>query len=425
MLYTQSFEVILNSFSHHVTKPVGYRNLPIKAIRKFIKLESSGGIVLFAMTLIALLISNSPFSINYQQLFDTTLGLKIADFKFEKSISWWINDTLMLFFFLMVCLEIKWEMVKGELNSFSSMMLPLIAALGGMSLPAIIYMLINWQNPAVHSGWAIPTATDIAFSLGILSLLGSRVPLTLKLFLSAVAIFDDLGAIVIIAFFYTNTLSFPALLLAFFCLLLLFALNRTNVTKISPYLIVGFFLWLCLLNSGIHPTLAGVATAFAIPVHRTDLNKPYPTQYLSGKLHPWVVFLILPLFAFANAGISFSSGLTANDLINPLALGIAAGLFIGKQIGIFGATFLAIKFKLCKLPKDIRWSNLYGISLICGIGFTMSLFIGSLAFNGMNQDTYEALVRWGVMLGSFTSGVLGYLFLYFNLEHSHSPKKVA
>ncbi len=388
--------------------------MPINAIRKFIKLESSGGIVLLITALLALFISNSPFSEYYQQWFEAPIGISIGGFQFQKDLAWWINDALMVFFFFMVSLEIKWEMVKGELSSLSSMMLPLIAAIGGMTIPALVYMVINWKNPAVHAGWAIPTATDIAFSLGILSLLGRRVPLPLKIFLSAIAIFDDLGAIIIIAIFYTQQLALLPLFLGGLLLILLFALNHFYVIKITPYLIIGFLLWVCFLNAGIHPTLAGVATALAIPVHTQD-RQPSPVSRLTDRLHLWVAFLILPLFAFANAGISFTSGITVNDLVSPLALGIAAGLFIGKQMGIFAATYLAVQLKLCQLPRNASWTNIYGIALICGIGFTMSLFIGALAFTGVDRSSYILLVRWGVIAGSFLSMVIGYLFLYFSL----------
>lgn len=369
--------------------------MPIKFIREFIRLEAASGIVLFGVAVLALIIDNSPFAHYYQTIFNIMfLG---------KSLLHWINEGLMAFFFLLVGLEIKREMIVGELNSLSKISLPVIAALGGMAIPAIIYVLINWHDSVALRGWAIPTATDIAFALGVLSLLRSRISLPLKIFLMALAIFDDIGAVIIIALFYSGKTSLMFLSFSLLCWLILFLCNRMGVKKLSPYILLGIVLWFCMSKSGVHAAISGVLLAFTIPLQST--NK------LEQLLHPWVVFLILPLFGFANAGISFA-GITFKTWLNPIPLGIALGLILGKQMGVFGAVWLAVKFKIAKIPKDSDWLSIYGIALICGIGFTMSLFIGSLAFNNFGSD-YIRWVRLGVLSGSLISGTLGYLLLRF------------
>ncbi len=326
----------------------------------------------------------------------------------------WVNDGLMVIFFMVVGLEIKREMVEGELNSPSKVILPAAAALGGMMIPALIFSLLNFGNDYAMRGWAIPTATDIAFSLGILSLLGSRVPLSLKVFLTALAIFDDLGAIIIIAIFYTADLSFLSLGLAVFFVLVLFAMNRLGVKSQLPYFLVGAILWLCVLESGVHATLAGVALAFAIPLR--DKNQPLshpPYNGLLEILHPWIAFFVLPLFALANAGVSFSDvppGL--GSIFSPVMLGVALGLLVGKFIGVFGTTFLAVKLGLAKKPTNSTWPQILGIALVCGVGFTMSFFVGTLAYPaGENPEPYAAWVRLGVIFGSLLAGLLGYIVL--------------
>lgn len=371
--------------------------MPFRFFREFARLETSAGLVLFVAAFLALIIDNSPLAIYYQHFFNLNLG---------KPLSFWINDGLMAIFFLLVGLEIKREILSGELNSIKKCALPAIAAFGGMLLPALIYIAFNWGSAEALRGWAIPVATDIAFSLGILALLGSsRVPLALKMFLTALAIFDDVGAIIIIAIFYTSHVSLVLLLLAFILVLLLFLLNYLNVRYISLYLFVGFLLWLCVLNSGVHSTIAGVLLAFAIPLG--DKNNS-PLKSLEKILHPWVAFMVLPLFAFANAGVSFLD-LTWHDFISPITLGIAAGLFFGKQIGVFFASYLSAKTGIAALPHKTDLRQVYGASLIAGIGFTMSLFIGNLAFGSAGH--FDAMLRLGVIAGSLFSGILGYLFL--------------
>lgn len=396
--------------------------MPLRSIRTFIKLESSAGIILFLAALLAIIIDNSPFAIYYENFFKIVVDFSIGSYlKLEKPLLLWINDGLMAIFFLLMGLEIKREMIEGELNSFSKAILPAIAAIGGMLAPAAIYYFINHQDPLTQRGWAIPTATDTAFSLGILALLGKRIPVGLKIFLTALAIFDDIGAIIIMAIFYSSHISQQLLICALGFLMILILLNILKVRRLGPYCVVGFLLWVCVLNSGIHATLAGIILALVIPYK----TKPYtihkkvkdpirtlqsPLRLLEYKLHPWVAFGVLPLFAFANAGVSFS-GFGWNHLFTPIPLGIALGLFFGKQIGIWGSTMLAMRCGVPPLGKEITPFGLYGLSLIAGVGFTMSLFIGTLAFHA--SPTYAALVRMGVIAGSLCAGFLGYWVLKF------------
>jgi NhaA family Na+:H+ antiporter len=388
--------------------------LTIKSIKDFLKLESSAGIILFAAALLAIIIDNSPYHTYYEEFFETILSINIGSISLSNHLLHWINDGLMVIFFLTVGSEIKREIMEGELNSLSKVILPGAAALGGMIVPAVVFSIFNWGNAYAMRGWAIPTATDIAFSLGILSLLGSRVPLSLKVFLAALAIFDDLGAIVVIAIFYTAELSWIALVLALVCLIALTLINRMGVVRYSPYLIVGVLLWLCVLNSGVHATLAGVALAFALPLR--DRKNPQsdfsPSKHLVHVLHPWVAFLILPIFAFANAGVSFSDvppGLA--NIFSPVTLGVALGLLLGKLIGVFGTTFLAVKSGLAKMPSNSSWVQVFGIALVCGVGFTMSFFVGSLAYEADSPEPYAAWLRLGVIFGSLSAGILGYIVL--------------
>lgn len=378
-------------------------------IREFIQLESSGGIVLFAMALLALIIDNSPLHTWYHHLFNTLVMVQFGEFKLAKPFFLWINDGFMAIFFLLVGLEIKREMIEGELNSFSKAILPGIAAVGGMALPALIYVFFNSGDPTAIRGWAIPTATDIAFSLGILALLGSRIPVSLKIFLTALAIFDDIGAIIVIAIFYTAHITVSLLFVALGLIWVLVILNRFKVTHMAPYFIVGVLLWICVLKSGVHATLAGIVLAFAIPLRDPKHPEQSPLRDLEHKLHPWVAFGILPLFAFANAGVSFM-GMSMNDFLHPVPLGIALGLFLGKQLGIWGATFAGIKLGLARMPRGASGFSIYGVALIAGVGFTMSLFIGTLAFNQVGGH-YPAMVRMGVIVGSLLSGLLGFIVL--------------
>ncbi|KPY98393.1 Na+/H+ antiporter NhaA [Pseudomonas syringae] len=369
-------------------------------ITRFFAAESAGGLVLMAAALAALIVANSPLADSYfAALHAVFAGL---------SVSHWINDGLMAIFFMLVGLEIKREVLAGQLASWNQRALPGFAALGGMVVPALIYVAFNWGRPDTIGGWAIPAATDIAFALGVLSLLGKRVPLSLKIFLSALAILDDLGAVLIIALFYTSDLSIPMLLAALGSIAVLVALNRLGVKKLLPYLIVGALLWFFMLQSGIHATLAGVALALCIPLGKPDEEARSPLLHLEEKLHPWVAFAVVPIFGFANAGVSLS-GITADKLVDPVPLGVALGLLFGKQIGIFAMAALAIRAGLARLPDGSNWGQLYGVAALCGIGFTMSLFIGALAFPGTPELVDE--VKVGVLIGSVLSAVLGVVVL--------------
>ncbi len=368
---------------------------------KFFQLEATAGMLLVAAATLAMVIANSPLAADYSAALESHLRLGPLD----KSVIHWINDGLMVLFFLLIGLELKRERVEGALSNVRQIMLPGIAAIGGMAVPGLIYAGFNWGDPQALRGWAIPTATDIAFTLGVMALLGSRIPLAVKLFVTTLAIVDDLGAIVIIALFYTEDLSVPMLLGALAVLAALFALNRLKVTSLVPYLALGLVLWVLVLKSGVHATLAGVALAFTIPV--TDGKGGSPLRRLEHALHPWVTYLILPVFAFANAGVHVLD-LSAADLLMPLPLGIAAGLFIGKQVGIFGLAVLAIRLGWAPMPEGGTARVLYGASILCGIGFTMSLFIGGLAFTA--PETIS-LTRLGIIIGSLLSAVVGYAVL--------------
>jgi NhaA family Na+:H+ antiporter len=381
--------------------------MPFRAIREFLRLEAAAGVILFGTAVVAVIADNSPLAPWYDALFDLPVSVRIGALVLDKPLLLWINDGLMAVFFLLVGLEIKREFLDGELSSGSQAILPLGAALSGMLVPAAIYAFLNRHDPIAVHGWAIPSATDIAFALGVLSLLGSRVPLGLKVFLTAVAVLDDLGAIVVIATFYTEKLSATALALALVALAALYLLNRAGVIRVAAYLLVGIILWVCVLKSGVHATLAGVAVGLAIPLRGPGKSGRSPLREVEQALHPWVTYGIMPLFAFANAGISFE-GLTVARLAAPVPLGIAAGLFIGKQVGIFGAVALLVRLKVAALPPGATWPMVYGVALLCGIGFTMSLFIGTLAFN----DAQHAVdVRLGVIVGSLLSATAGYALL--------------
>jgi NhaA family Na+:H+ antiporter len=378
-------------------------------IRKFIRLESAGGLVLMGAAAAALVLDNSPLAWLYDRLLGMPLAITIGEFGLKKPLLLWINDGLMAVFFLLVGLEIKREVLVGELSSRAKAALPLAAAVGGMVAPAAVFVLLNSGQPGNLAGWAIPAATDIAFALGILSLLGPRVPLSLKVLLTAIAIVDDLGAIVIIALFYTANLSWISIALAAACGVGLLVLNRKGVTGYAPYMLVGIVMWVCVLKSGVHATLAGVALAMAIPLRTAGPVESSPLMRLEHALHPWVAFMIMPVFAFANAGIPLL-GMRWQDLLQPLTLGIALGLFVGKQLGVFLAARLAVALGIADRPSGAGWSQVYGVALLSGVGFTMSLFIGTLAFDGVDKAT---AVRLGVIVGSLLSGASGYLVLHF------------
>lgn len=380
-----------------------------RRIDQFISSQSAGGVLLALSALAALVISNSSWSSYYQQFLQMPGMVKIgADWLLlSKPMLIWINDLWMAVFFFLVGLEIKRELLDGELASVKQAMLPAAAALGGIVVPALIYAAINWGDPVGLRGWGIPMATDIAFALGILVLLGSSVPTSLKVFLTAVAIIDDLGAILVIAFFYTDNLSLTMLLAAGLGALVLLGLNRARVMAVGPYVVVGLVIWVCVLKSGIHATVAGVITALAIPL--SDGQGGSPLERAEHALQPWVAFLVLPVFAFANAGVSLQ-GVTLATLTQTVPLGIAVGLLVGKPIGVFGASWLLIRFTDAQLPDQCRWNQFFGVCVLCGVGFTMSLFIGSLAFEGADA-AYEAQVKIGVLLGSLLSGLAGVALL--------------
>ena len=389
--------------------------MAINTPRDFFALESASGIVLVAAAIVALLIANSPLAPLYDAFLDLHLSVAIDNHGIDKPLLLWINDGLMAVFFFLIGLEVKREVLDGELRKPSQIVLPGCAALGGFVVPAAIYAVVNRHDPAAMAGWAIPAATDIAFALGVLALVGNRIPASLRLFLASLAIFDDIAAIVVIALFYATDLSVVSLSLAFAGITVLIVLNRLGVGRIAAYVLVGIFVWACVLKSGVHATLAGFVVALTIPLkHPEPAYAGSPLRHLEHILHPWVAFMILPLFAFANAGVSFS-GMTATELTGGVAVGIAAGLFIGKQLGVFATSALLIKFGFAEMPRGASWTSLYGVALLTGIGFTMSLFIGSLAFQDSPID-YSAPIRAAVLGGSVLSALVGYFLLRVTLK---------
>jgi len=386
----------------------------LETIRRFLKLEAASGLILMAAAVLALIFANSPLSNVYEQLLAIKLTVAVETFAISKPILLWINDGLMAIFFLVVGLELKREAVLGELNSPQKVMLPALGAVGGMAVPAAIYAFINWGQPTAIQGWAIPTATDIAFALGIVILLGDRVPSSLKVFLVSLAIFDDLGAIIVIALFYTDHLSFVALAISASCIAVLFMMNRMEVVSKAAYLLIGAIMWVALLKSGVHATLAGVILALFIPLEgiNWDGEQVRPLHELEHDLHGPVGYLIVPVFAFANAGLSLG-GLQLSDVTNGIALGIILGLFFGKQIGVLLMVWLGVKLKLGSMPSGVSWRQIYGISVLCGVGFTMSLFIGALAFEQTGQENF-AQDRLGILIGSALSALWAVIwFVWF------------
>ena len=395
-------------------------NYITSGFRWFFKLEAASGILLLISAIIALYISNSNFSDLYFNVLKEYLFIGINDFGLKLSVLHWINDALMAIFFFFVTLEIKREFLQGELSSIKQAMLPIIGAVGGMLIPALIYIVINFKTPTTLNGWAIPSATDIAFSIGILSLLGSRVPISLKVFLTALAIIDDLGAIVIIAFFYTGNLSIKYLLLMFVTFIFLLILNKFSVRKFFPYLMLGLFLWFFTHESGIHATIAGVLLAAVIP-HRKKENDFSLLIKIEHAISPYVAYFIMPLFAFANAGVSLE-GLSFNSLLQPVPLGILLGLFVGKQLGVFVFSYASIKLGLAKLPNNSNWISFYAVGVLTGIGFTMSLFVGNLAF--VNNMDYMDGVKIGVLSGSLLSTIVGYFLLLISSKKKLDVQKI-
>ncbi|MBH1945503.1 Na+/H+ antiporter NhaA [Erythrobacter sp. YJ-T3-07] len=375
------------------------------ALRDFLKQESAGGIVLIAAAALALLAANTMFSGSYFGALDTPVSVAVGSFAIDKPLLLWINDGLMAVFFFLVGLEVKREVVEGQLSSWNQASLPLVAAIGGMAMPALIFVGLNMGSPVNISGWAIPAATDIAFALGILSLLGPRVPVALKALLLAIAVIDDIGAITIIALFYSGSIDTAMLGGGALALAAMIVLNRFKVGSSIPYILLAIVLWVFILKSGVHATLAGVAAAMTIPMRARDGSQPL--ERMEHFLHPWVAFLVIPIFGFANAGVSLG-GLEFADLLAPLPLGIALGLLIGKQIGIFGFAFLAVKTGLARLPENVGWRQVHGVSLLAAIGFTMSLFIGNLAFDSAAQVD---AVKIGVLSGSVIAALAGFFLL--------------
>lgn len=386
---------------------------PANLIHEFFRLETAGGILLISAAALAILFANTPLSSYYELLLDTVMQVRIGNFEINKPLLLWINDGLMAIFFFTIGLELKRELVEGELSDLSSIVLPAVGAVGGMVVPSAIYLAFNHDNPVAMQGWAIPAATDIAFALGVLSLLGSRVPISIKIFLTSLAIFDDVGAIVIIALFYTANISMGALIVVAACLPVLFIMNKKNITKRSAYIFVGIIMWVATLKSGVHATLAGIVLAMFIPMRSNNDPSYSPLKSIEHDLHPLVSFLILPVFAFANAGLDLR-GISTEQVMHDVPLGVAAGLFAGKQIGIFFFCWVVVALGFAQLPKPLTWPQIYGTSALCGIGFTMSLFIGGLAFEetGVNLIFDE---RLGIIVGSIASGIVGFLILHLSL----------
>jgi NhaA family Na+:H+ antiporter len=389
----------------------------IKSIKEFLKLEASAGLLLMGTAAWALVVANTPgLETLYSWYLQIPISVQVGDLIIAKPTVLWINDGLMALFFLLIGLELKREVIEGELSSISKLIMPAAAAIGGLIVPALVYSYINWDDGASLNGWAIPTATDIAFALGILMLLGNRVPIALKLFLLSLAILDDIAAIVMIALFYTSDLSELSLVIAALAMLTLFVMNRKRVTHIGAYMIIGLILWTSVLKSGVHATLAGVVLGFMIPLRVDNEDGESLAKKLEHDLHPWVSYFILPVFAFANAGVSLT-GVSWDVFTHPVTLGIALGLIVGKPAGVFCITWLVHALRIARLPESVTWMQIYGLSVLCGVGFTMSLFIGTLAFDQVGAD-FSPYDRLGVIVGSTICAIWGYAVLYFAL-----PKK--
>ncbi len=385
-------------------------------IRDYLKTESASGTILIIFSIFAIILSNSELSSFYYFLKNSNLAINIGDFSINETAHHWVNDGLMAIFFFVIGLELKREMINGQLSSFSKVLLPGIAAIGGMAVPAFIYLYINSSEPLATSGWAIPTATDIAFSLAVLSVLGNRVPVSLKIFLLSLAIIDDLGAVLVIALYYTEEISYIYLLYSSITFIVLLILNYFNIRIVSIYIFAGIFLWYFISESGIHTTVAGVILASTIPF-KIGKKSFSPLRYLEEKLHPWTGFVILPLFAFFNSDINLSS-ISLSTVTNTVPLGIMLGLMLGKPIGISVLTYISIKLKICNLPSSITIYDVIGVSFLCGIGFTMSLFINSLSFVPINEMTYfgQQYSKSGIFFGSIFSGIIGYIILKIRLR---------
>lgn len=411
--------MIINKDTLELNPKIFARNF----IRNFLKTESSSGLLLIIFSILAIILSNSDYSNYYYSLKNTYLAIEFDNFLLKETIHHWVNDGLMAIFFLVIGLELKREMINGQLSSLSKVMLPGIAAVGGMVAPALVYLFINYEEPLATSGWAIPTATDIAFSLAVLAVLGNRVPVSLKIFLLSLAIIDDLGAVLVIAIYYTSEISYTYLLYASGVFILLMILNLLSVRIISIYIFGGIFLWYFILHSGIHTTIAGVILAATIPFSVKKSNHS-PLRYLEEKLHTFSGFIILPLFAFFNADIDLAS-INVSSLGNPVPLGIMLGLLIGKPIGISVLTYLSVKTKICNLPSNITMYDIIGVSFLCGIGFTMSLFINTLAFDQSVSAVYfgQEYSKTGIFFGSILSGIIGYIILKVRLKTEENITK--
>ncbi len=399
-----------------VSKIKTVKTTVVSALDDFMKMESTGGLLLLAATIIALILANSPFFELYNSILKTNVAIQFGTFKIDKALLLWINDGLMAIFFFLIGLEIKREILEGELSSFRQIILPGLGALGGMIVPACIYAYMNWNDPAAIDGWAIPVATDIAFALALLSTFGARAPLSLKVFLLTLAIFDDLAAIVIIALFYSGELSLNALAFAFVVLSMAVLMNKMGVVRTSAYILIGIVLWAAILKSGVHATLAGVLIALCIPIR--DKEGKSPLKRLEHNLHGPVAFAILPIFAFANAGLALWS-VSADDLIHPITAGVVFGLTFGKPIGILGFVGAGVALGVAKLPRNVTWTQLSGVAFACGIGFTMSLFIAGLAFN---HDSAHDFIgdRIGILAGSIISAVVAYITLNLSLPKANT-----
>lgn len=380
----------------------------IRRIQTFFQSEAAGGVLLLLFASMAILLANTSFNQRYFGFLDTPISVQFGAFSIAKPLLMWVNDGFMAVFFVLVGMEVKREMLEGSLSSYQQAIFPAIAAIGGMAVPALIYFMVAQGTPEIYSGWAIPMATDIAFAIGIVALLGKRVPLPLKVFLLALAIIDDLGAIIVIAIFYSHELSTPALIIAVVTISILVAMNRFKVSALCAYMVVGLILWASVLKSGVHATLAGVIIGFCIPMR--GRNSSSPLHQFEHILAPWCSYLILPLFAFSNAGVPLEN-VGLSSLNSPLTLGIALGLIVGKPLGVFLFSYLSVKLRLAQLPQGVNFAQIFAIAILCGIGFTMSMFLAGLAFGETAYNSFDTLSRLGILLGSGVSAVVGYLLL--------------